>query len=137
MENKKYFCLGYGTPKDTTLDIFGTKVPGSKQKVSFHKYSMKQSIDEGFTLNVLKNYTTYNRFFKLNLKNTQSDKQIAVSEANKKLINFVDTSEVSIHEKTEIILNHFNNKIIQKMNNQAKAMVVCKSRLHCVLYKKI
>ena len=134
-KNISYFGFS-GTPKDTTLDIFGTKVPGSKQKVSFHKYSMKQSIDEGFTLNVLKNYTTYNRFFKLNLKNTQSDKQIAVSEANKKLINFVDTSEVSIHEKTEIILNHFNNKIIQKMNNQAKAMVVCKSRLHCVLYKK-
>ena len=59
-----------------------------------------------------------------------------MSEANKKLINFVDTSEVSIHEKLEIILNHFNNKIIHKMNNQAKAMVVCKSRPHCVLYKK-
>lgn len=31
----------------------------------FHLYSMKQAIDEGFILDVLSNYLTYDTYFKL------------------------------------------------------------------------
>jgi type I restriction enzyme R subunit len=125
-----------GTPKSTTLEIFGTKNSSTGKKESFHKYSMHQSISENFTLNVLKNYTTYKRFFQLNIKNNELDKKLSTKEANKKLIDYVDISKISIEEKSKIILNHFKNKVSHKINNQAKAIVVCKSRLHCVLYKK-
>jgi type I restriction enzyme R subunit len=134
-KNATFFGFS-GTPKNTTLEIFGTKIKNSNKKKSFHKYSMHQSINEGFTLDVLKNYTTFKRFFKLSNKSKDFEKKLSIKEAKKKLINYVDISNISIEEKSKIIINHFNEKVSHKINNQAKAMVVCKSRLHCVLYKK-
>lgn len=128
-----------GTPKDTTLAIFGTKIDNQDKGgyKSFHKYSMSQSIREGFTLDVLKNYTTYRRFFKLVSSADLTDqKNLPVVDVKKALINHVDLSEKSIDEKTKIILEHFKAKVFKKIKNQAKAMLVCKSRLHCVLYKQ-
>lgn len=122
-----------GTPKNKTLELFGRK----NEEGEFHpfdSYSMKQSIAEGFTLDVLENYTTYKRYFKLN-KTIEGDKQLPESRVKKMLVNWVDIQPHTIREKTRIILEHFVNHTSRKINGKGRGMVVTMSRLHCVKYK--
>ena len=122
-----------GTPKKKTLEMLGTKnESGSFQ--AFHLYSMKQSISEGFTLDVLRNYITYPRYFKLSEK-VQEDKTLPTSKAKSHLVKVVDLLPHTIKEKTKIMLDHFMRVTSNKIEGKGKAMVVTRSRLHCVKYK--
>ena len=121
-----------GTPKNKTFEIFGTKTPDGF--VAFDLYSMKQSISEGFTLDVLQNYTTYKRYFKIN-KTIKEDKELPESRVKSLLMNWVDLHPHSIREKTKIILEHFTNHTSNKMSGKSRGMMVTRSRLHCVKYK--
>ncbi len=123
-----------GTPKKTTLEIFGTKNKETGEIEAFHTYSMKQSIFEGFTLDVLKNYITYERFFNIS-KKIEDEKILPTGKTKSLLVKYVDLHPSTIEEKTEIIIDHFLNYSIKKINNTAKAMIVTRSRLHCVKYK--
>ena len=121
-----------GTPKNKTLEIFGKKT--SEGYKPFDLYSMKQSIAEGFTLNVLQNYTTYKRYFKLN-KTIKEDVELPESRVKSLLMRWVDLHPHSISEKTQIILEHFINHASNKIAGKSRAMLVTRSRLHCVKYK--
>ena len=122
-----------GTPKNKTLELFGRKQENGEFK-SFDLYSMRQSIGEGFTLDVLKDYTTYQRYFKLN-KTVEEDKELPESRVKKMLVNWVDIQPHTIHEKTKIMLEHFVHHTSTKLGGRGRGMVVTRSRLHCVKFK--
>ena len=122
-----------GTPKNKTLELFGRK-DEQGDFVPFHTYTMKQSIAEGFTLDVLENYTTYKQWFKLN-KKVEEDKELPKTKLMRRLIGFVDEQPHTISQKIKIILDHFINHTSKKLAGKGRAMVVVRSRLHCIKYK--
>ena len=122
-----------GTPKNKTLEIFGRK-DEIGQFVPFDVYSMKQSIAEQFTLDVLNNYTTYKRYFRLN-QEISDDSEVDTRRVKRMLVNWADIHPHTITEKTQIILDHFRSRTVNKMEGKARGMVVTRSRLHCVKFK--
>jgi type I restriction enzyme, R subunit len=121
-----------GTPKNKTLEIFGRKNDEGKF-IPFDVYSMKQSITEGFTLDVLQSYTTYARWFKLN-KEVEEDQELPKNKVMEELVKYVDSHEITIRNKVRIILDHFVRHTSKKIQGKGRAMVVVRSRKHCVLY---
>lgn len=136
LENVSYFAFT-ATPKNKTLELFGDRNAEGKP-VPFHVYSMKQAIEEGFILDVLKNYTTYHTYFKL-VKSIEDDPEYDKRAAKRKIAKFIGTDERTIEKKATVMLNHFMNAVIagRKINGHAKAMVVTASRKSAVEYKKI
>ena len=123
-----------GTPKNKTLEVFGSKKEQGSMPEAFDLYSMKQSIAEGFTLDVLQNYTSYKRYFKLH-KTIKDDKVLPENRVKSLLLRWVDLHPHAIKEKVKIILHHFINNTSHKIEGKSRAMLVTKSRLHCVKYK--
>ncbi|MYF99636.1 type I restriction endonuclease subunit R [Candidatus Poribacteria bacterium] len=123
-----------GTPKNKTLELFGRKNKEGNF-VPFHVYSMRQSISEGFTLDVLQNYTTYKRYFQL-VKSVNEDREYERSRTLRALTNYVDLQPHSIEKKTEIILEHFTEYTAKTIQGKGRGMLVTPSRLHCVKYKQ-
>jgi len=117
------------TPKHKTLKIFGTN------NKSFHKYTMRQAIEEGFIMDVLLNYTTYATYYKL-IKASKDDPQVERKKAAKALARFLKLHPHNIAQKTEIMIEHFNMATRHKIGGHAKAMVVTGSRLEAVRYKQ-
>ena len=122
-----------GTPKNKTLELFGRK-NADGTFVPFHVYSMHQSISEGFTLDVLQNYTTFKRYFEL-VKSVPEDKEYEKARTLRALTNYVDLQPHSIETKTRIILEHFTARTAKTIEGKGRAMLVTPSRLHCVRYK--
>ena len=122
-----------GTPKNKTLELFGRKDEDGKF-IPFHVYSMRQSISEGFTLDVLQNYTTFKRYFEL-VKSVPEDKEYEKARTLRALTNYVDLQPHSIETKTRIILEHFTARTAKTIEGNGRAMLVTPSRLHCVRYK--
>jgi len=120
------------TPKYKTLQVFGDKDAESKPK-PFHLYSMRQAIEEGFILDVLQNYTTYELYFKLT-KAIEDDPELNKKKAAKAIGKFVSLHPHNLAQKTEIIIEHFRDVVSKKIGGKAKAMVVCGSRLHAKRY---
>ncbi|MDD4346907.1 MAG: DEAD/DEAH box helicase family protein, partial [Desulfitobacteriaceae bacterium] len=131
-EHVSFFAFT-ATPKGTTLRLFGTQ--GSDGKYyPFHIYSMRQAIEEGFILDVLKNYLTYKMFYNVN-KKIQDDPTIPKGKGTKAIARYVSLHPHNISQKTEIIIEHFRNYSMKKIGGEAKAMLVTSSRLHAVRYK--
>jgi len=122
-----------GTPKNKTMELFGRKTEDGRF-VPFHSYTMKQSIYEGFTLDVLSNYTTYKRYFKVQQKEGKEDIELPEGKVKRELVNFVDTHPEVIRQKVSIILDHFINHTSKELNGKGRSMVVVRSRKHCVLF---
>ncbi len=122
------------TPKPTTLQLFG-RVNTRGQREAFHLYSMKQAIEEGFILDVLQNYTTYETFYKIN-KEIEADPKFKSNAAKRKIARFVALHETNIFQRVEIIIEHFRANIMQELGGQAKAMVITSSRAEAVKYSK-
>ncbi|MCE2415211.1 type I restriction endonuclease subunit R [Candidatus Poribacteria bacterium] len=122
-----------GTPKNKTLELFGRK-DDEGNFLPFHVYSMRQSISEGFTLDVLQNYTTFKRYFEL-VKSVPEDKEYEKARTLRKLTNYVDLQHHSIETKARIILEHFTERTAKTIEGKGRAMLVTPSRLHCVRYK--
>tara|TARA_B110000027_G_scaffold12633_1_gene11753 strand:- start:1521 stop:4046 length:2526 start_codon:yes stop_codon:yes gene_type:complete len=123
-----------GTPKNKTLELFGRKNDDGHY-VPFHSYTMKQSIHEGFTLDVLQNYTTYKRYFKV-LQKSDDDTEVPESKVARELVNYVDSHYETIRQKVSIILEHFLENTSKKISGRGRAMVVVRSRKHCVLFQE-
>ncbi|MFZ3579151.1 type I restriction endonuclease subunit R [Virgibacillus sp. DJP39] len=121
------------TPKGSTLKMFGTEDDKGKPH-PFHLYSMKQAIQEGFILDVLKNYVTYKMYYKV-AKKIEEDPEFESAKATKAIARFVSLHPHNIDQKTEIIVEHYRRITKKQLNGQAKAMVVTASRLHAVRYK--
>ncbi|MDD1508130.1 type I restriction endonuclease subunit R [Pseudomonas sp. CNPSo 3701] len=128
------------TPKAKTLELFG-RVPdptlppsASNKPEAFHLYSMRQAIEEGFILDVLRNYTTYSTAWKIAHPDGE-DEEVDSKKARMKLARWVRLHPYNIDKKVEIIVEHFRANILHVLNGQAKAMVVTSSRQEAVRYQ--
>jgi type I restriction enzyme R subunit len=121
-----------GTPKEKTLELFGTKTTEGKF-IPFHIYSMYQSIHEGFTLDVLQNYTTYKRYFKVK-QSKDGDIEIPTGKGKLELVRYVDSHEMTIRNKVQIMLDHWIDKGSKEIQGRSRGMIVTQSRKHCVWY---
>ena len=121
------------TPKPKTLELFGRKRPDGSFE-PFHRYSMRQAIEEGFILDVLANYTTYKAYWRL-LKKIEDDPRYDKRKAEYLLKSFVELHPHAIGEKIAICVEHFAAKVAGEIGGRAKAMIVTRSRLHAVRTK--
>ncbi|MEP7218873.1 MAG: type I restriction endonuclease, partial [Bacteroidota bacterium] len=127
-ENLSFFAFT-ATPKHKTMKVFG------RDGKPTHRYTMRQAIEEGFIMDVLKSYTTYATYYKL-LHATSDDPNVERKKAAKGLARFLKLHPHNIAQKTEIMVEHFNTMTRHKIGGRAKAMVVTGSRLEAVRYKE-
>ena len=125
--NASYFAFT-ATPKNKTLEIFGEPDPqpdGTVKHHPFHSYTMKQAIQEGFILDVLKNYTPVESYYRL-AKTVEDDPLFDANKAQKKLRRYVESHDHAIREKAEIMVDHFHTQVIghRKIGGHARAMVI-------------
>jgi type I restriction enzyme, R subunit len=132
--NLSYFAFT-ATPKGRTLEMFGRLNPQTGKHEPFHLYSMRQAIEEGFIMDVLVNYTTYQTFWKIE-KATEEDPEYDAKKARRAIARFVSLHPHHLAQKAEIIVEHFREHTAKEMAGLAKAMVVTSSRLHAVRYKQ-
>ncbi|MGA2625458.1 MAG: type I restriction endonuclease subunit R [Candidatus Bathyarchaeia archaeon] len=137
LPNASYFAFT-ATPKNKTLETFGERVKGEGGKVRhrpFHVYSMKQAIQERFILDVLTNYTPVKSYYRL-MKKIEDDPEFDTKKAQKKLRRYVETHDYAVHEKSEIMLDHFHEQVLakHKIGGQARAMVVTRSIQQAIQY---
>ncbi len=137
LTNASYFAFT-ATPKNKTLEIFGEPEPESDGTVRhrpFHVYSMKQAIQEGFILDVLRHYTPVESYYRLATK-VEEDPEFDVRKAQKKLRRYVEGHEHAIRLKAEIMVDHFHEQVIaqRKVDGRARAMVVTNGIERAVQY---
>jgi type I restriction enzyme R subunit len=120
------------TPKTKTLEVFGAKDAEGKP-MPFHLYSMRQAIEEGFILDVLKNYTSYKEYYKFT-KAIEDDPELNKKKAVKAIGRFASLHPTSLAQKTEVMIEHFRQVTMKKIGGKAKAMVVTSSRKHALRY---
>ncbi|WP_372836031.1 type I restriction endonuclease subunit R, partial [Pontibacterium sp.] len=129
------------TPKAKTLELFGRlpdpSMPASKtnKPEAYHVYSMRQAIEEGFILDVLKNYTSYKVAYQLAQKVREQDREVDSKKAKVKLNQWVRLHDYNIAQKVQVIIEHFKANVLGSLGGQAKAMVVTSSRKEAVRYK--
>lgn len=139
VKNASYFAFT-ATAKNKTLETFGRKgilpddEPGEPLKYyPFHLYSMKQAIEEEFILDVLKNYTTYQSYYKIS-KEAEGNPKFETHQAQKKLRAYVENHPFSIEEKAKVMIDHFHSEVRKQIMGKAKAMVVTKSINNAIQY---
>ena len=130
--NLSFFAFT-ATPKGKTIELFGRKKSADAEPEPFHVYSMRQAIEEGFILDVLRNYTTYKTFFQL-VQQADEDEDFPKRRTAVALSKFVATHAYNISQKTEVIIEHFREHIRHRIGSKAKAMVVTSGRLPAVRY---
>lgn len=124
------------TPKQKTLELFGRPGPDGLPE-PFHVYSMRQAIEEGFILDVLKNYTTYKLAFKLAHDGQEFDeKQVVRSTAMKGIMQWVRLHPYNITQKVQVVVEHYRENVQPLLDGKAKAMVVVASRKEAVRWQK-
>ncbi|WP_331373242.1 type I restriction endonuclease subunit R [Sinorhizobium chiapasense] len=130
------------TPKGKTLELFGRRPKPSEpasetnKPEPFHVYSMRQAIEEGFILDVLKNYTPYDLAFKLaNAGGEMDDKEVERKEAVKALMRWVRLHPYNISQKVQIVVEHYRANVQPLLGGKAKAMVVTGSRVEAVRWQ--
>ncbi len=130
-DNLSFFAFT-ATPKKETIDLFGTEREYGN-KSAYHNYSMRQAIEEGFILDVLQNYMTYNTCYKI-AKDTEENPEVPSSIAVRTINRFASLHPHNLQQKTQIIVEQFRDITKNKINGRGKAMVVTASRLHAVRY---
>ena len=126
LPNASYFAFT-ATPKNKTLELFGTPVPegGNTKHEPFHSYTMKQAIQEDFIIDVVKHYTPVDSYYRL-VKTVEGDPEFDTKRAGKKLRRYVEDHEHAIGLKAEIMVDNFHEQVLgqRKIGGQARAMVV-------------
>lgn len=139
-KNLSYFAFT-ATPKTKTLELFGRtpnpdEPPSKNNKPeSYHIYSMRQAIEEGFILDVLKNYTNYKVAYNLAMKIDATDQEVESKKAKVKLNQWVRLHDYNISQKVQVIIEHFKDNVMGLLGGHAKAMVVTSSRKEAVRFK--
>jgi type I restriction enzyme R subunit len=131
--NLSFFAFT-ATPKGKTLELFG-RIGTNGLPEAFHLYSMRQAIEEGFILDVVKNYTTYATYYRL-VKAVEDDPNLPKKKGARALAKFMSLHPHNIEQKTEVMVEHFRQKVQTHLGGRAKAMVVTSSRLHAVRYMR-
>ena len=136
LTNASYFAFT-ATPKNKTLEIFGTPVPegGKTRHVPFHSYTMKQAIQEGFIIDVLEHYTPVSSYYRL-IKTVEGDPEFDTKRAGRKLRRYVENNDHAIHLKAEIMVDHYHEQVngLHKLGGQGRAMVVTDSIERAISY---
>ncbi|MBO5223057.1 MAG: type I restriction endonuclease subunit R [Clostridia bacterium] len=131
--NNQSFFAFTATPKNKTIEVFGTFDPVINKHKPFHVYSMRQAIEEGFILDVLENYTTINEAFRL-VRTSAENPEVMTGPALKILIKYYKENGHTIKQKTDMIMSNFLDSGRFKINGKAKAMVIADSRANAVRY---
>jgi type I restriction enzyme R subunit len=132
--NLSFFAFT-ATPKDRTVELFGT-VNAEGLKQPFHLYTMRQAIEEGFILDVLKNYTTYATYYRLTaVSEEKAEEEVDVRKAASAIRKYVTKNPALIKQKAAIIVEHYRTHTAKALGGRAKAMVVTDSRPAAVKYK--
>ena len=131
--NISYFAFT-ATPKNKTLEIFGTIINGKLK--AFDEYTMEQAIKEGFILDVLKNYMSFSRYYKLAKRPEIEDSEYDTKKTVRLLNSYVDLQDHAIEMKARIIIEHFVSQTQKEIQGKATAMLVTRSRLHAVRFKR-
>lgn len=137
-KNANYYAFT-ATPKNKTLEMFGEKITDADGNVSFvpfHEYTMKQAIEEGFILDVLKYYTPYSSYYRI-LKTSVDDPEYDKKKAQGKLRAYVEAQPETIEKKAEIIVEHFCSKVFMKIGGKARAMLVTSSIERAIEFYKV
>lgn len=137
-KNANYYAFT-ATPKNKTLEMFGEKITDAEGNVSFvpfHEYTMKQAIEEGFILDVLKYYTTYSSYYRI-MKTSADDPEYDKKKAQGKLRAYVEAQPETIEKKAEIIVEHFCSKVFMKIGGKARAMLVTSSIERAIEFYKV
>ena len=137
-KNADYYAFT-ATPKNKTLEMFGEKSYDANGEVTFkpfHEYTMKQAIEEGFILDVLKYYTPYKSYYRI-LKATEDDPRYDKKKAQGKLRAYVEAQPETIEKKAEIIVEHFCKKVYMKIGGKARAMLVTSSIERAIEFYKV
>lgn len=132
--NLSFFAFT-ATPKGRTLELFGRLDPVAKRYEPFHLYPMRQAIEEGFILDVLETYVTYETYWNIG-KAIEDDPAYDTSKAKAAITRFVSLHEHNLAQKAEVVVEHFRHSVAHRIGGKAKAMVVTASRLHAVRYKQ-
>lgn len=132
-ENISFYAFT-ATPKIKTMEMFGTRREDGKF-LPFHVYSMRQAIEEGFILDVLKNYMTYHTAYKM-VKNVEDNPEVIPSLAKRAIIRYAELHPYNLAQKTEVMIEAFRERTKSTIGGQGKAMVVTSSRLAAVRYLK-
>jgi len=122
------------TPKPKTEELFGRIVDGKLK--AFDTYTMEQAIKEGFIRDVLKNYMSFKRYYKIIKPTEISDKEYEKKKTVRLLGSYVDLQDHAIERKARIMIEHFVSQTQNEIQGKARAMVVTKSRLHAVRFKR-
>lgn len=125
-ENASFFAFT-ATPKAKTLQMFGEV---------FDLYSMKQAIEEGFILDVLKNYTNFENYYKI-YKTVKNNPEFDRKKSQRKIRTYVEGQDFPIRSKAEVMVNHFIDNTSKKINGKAKAMIITQNILRAVEYYHI
>jgi len=120
------------TPRNVTLERFGRKGADGLPH-PFHLYSMRQAIEEGFILDVLRNYMTYKAYYQLE-KTIDDDPKLSSRRAQPRVARFASLHPTAIGQKVEVIVEHFRRHVMRALDRQAKAMIVTQSREHALRY---
>lgn len=136
LPNASYFAFT-ATPKNKTLEIFGEPIAGAGEVKHrpFHTYTMKQAIQEGFILDVLRNYIPIDSYYKL-VKKVEGDPEFDAKKASKKLRRYVESDDDAVRLKAGIMVDHFHAQVLaqHKIGGQARAMVVTSSIERAIQY---
>ena len=132
-KNISFFAFT-ATPKPKTIELFGTLRGGNKEP--FDIYSMEQAIKEDFILDVLENYTSFKRYYKIVKRSDIPDKEYDKKKTVRLLGSYVDLQDHAIEKKTRIMLEHFVAQTQNEIQGKARAMLVTRSRLHAVRFKR-
>ncbi|MFP5326805.1 MAG: type I restriction endonuclease subunit R, partial [Acidimicrobiia bacterium] len=133
-ENLSFFAFT-ATPKPRTVELFGAPLPGGDRKVPFHTYSMRQAIEEGFILDVLRHYTPFHVYWRVKQAGVD-DPEVEKGKASAQIAKAISLHPHNLAQRSKIIVDHFRQHVAQQIGGQAKAMVVTASRLHAVRYKQ-
>lgn len=120
------------TPKPKTIEVFGMRDATGEAR-PFHLYSMRQAIEEGFILDVLKNYVSYKEYYRFS-KQIEEDPELNKRKATKAIGRFAAFHPYILAQKTEVMVEHFRQVTMKKIGGKAKAMVVTSSRKHALRY---
>ena len=137
-KNANYYAFT-ATPKNKTLEMFGDRVERINEDplyIPFHEYTMKQAIEEGFILDVLKNYTPYSSYYRV-LKAVEDDPEYDKKKALGKIRAYVERQPETIEKKAEIIVEHFLKKVYMKIGGKARAMVITSSIERAIEFYKV
>jgi type I restriction enzyme R subunit len=138
LNNASYFAFT-ATPKNKTLELFGIALPsdadGKIKHRPFNSYTMKQAVQEGFILDVLRSYTPVDSYYRL-VKKIEDDPEFDSKKARKKLRRYVESHEHAIRLKAEIMVDHFHDHVLApgKIGGKARAMVVCSGIQRAIQY---